>query len=674
MTNRLINEQSLYLLQHAHNPVDWYPWGDEAFQKAKLENKPVLVSIGYAACHWCHVMEHESFENSDVAQYMNDNFVCIKVDREERPDVDHLYMDALQALTGSGGWPLNVFVTPERLPFYGGTYFPPNAAYQRISWTEVLKRIVSWWIERNDEVIAQAEQLSAHLKNASELSLDLHPQSTTKQKDICISMREQLMKQADKKLGGFGSAPKFPSSFCLIYLLEHAQFFDDEIARNQALLSIDKMLSGGIYDQLGGGFARYATDNSWLVPHFEKMLYDNALMILTLCDAYQITKRLFYKQAIVETIAFVMRELKSDIGLFYSALDADSEGEEGKFYTWTWDEWQEQVQDELVTQYFGVSEFGNWEGTNILHASTSLEAFSKEKGIPVEQLESRISAVKKHLIEVRNKRIRPLTDDKCILSWNALMSLALTRASVVLDNANYLQEAIKHLDCTFSLFASSQDLKRTFKSNTARMDACLDDYAFLIQAAIQLASLSNREDFLVKASSLCETAITLFGNQQEGFFYFSRVDTNHLPIRKIELIDGATPSGNSIMAQNLLLLGMCMGRTDWWERGNALIHTMANAASHYPTSFGYWSVLFQRVAKGMKTVVVAGSTASEVLKKLQTLFLPQAYFLISSKEISELEILKGKKVSNQTHIFVCTQQACMPPVQSIEECVSLLLG
>jgi len=577
-------------------------------------------------------------------------------------------------LTGSGGWPLNVFVTPDRLPFYGGTYFPPLAAYQRLSWAEVLQRIVSWWIDRNDEVIAQAEQLSAHLKNTSELSLDMLPQNDTKQKDVCISICEQLMKQADKQLGGFSKAPKFPSSFCLSFLLEHAHFFDDEHAQKQALLSINKMIAGGIYDQVGGGFSRYATDNNWLVPHFEKMLYDNALMVLVLCDAYQITKQSVYKQTIEETIAFVMRELKSDAGLFYCSLDADSEGEEGKFYTWSWDQWQEHVQDELITQFFGVLEFGNWEGTNILHTPTSKETFSKENGIPVEQLENRISAVKKHLMEVRNKRIRPLTDDKCVLSWNALMSLALTRASVVLENTNYLQEAVQHLDCTLSLFTSNQDLQRTFKSNTARIDACLDDYSFLIQAAIQLASVSNREDFLLKASSLCETAISLFGNQQEGFFYFSRADTNHLPIRKIELIDGATPSGNSMMAQNLLLLGMCMGRTDWWDKGNTLINTMANAASHYPTSFGYWSILFQRVSIGMKSAVVAGFSASESLKKLRTFFLPHVYFLISSKEISELEILKEKKVSNQTHIFVCTQQACLPPVQSIEESVTLLLA
>ena len=428
MANRLIEEQSPYLQQHAHNPVDWYPWGDEAFLRAKNEDKPVLVSIGYAACHWCHVMERESFENEQVAAYMNERFICIKVDREEHPDVDHLYMDAVQAITGSGGWPLNVFVTPDRLPYYGGTYFPPSPAYQRPSWIQVLQRMSDIWTNERSEVDGQTTQMLEYLKNASATAMQA--QKADWDTDTCRQMADTLLKQADTVWGGFGNAPKFPGTMAISFLLEHYHYTQYEPALKQALLSLDKMLEGGIYDQLGGGFARYSTDKEWLAPHFEKMLYDNALLISAYCDAYSITNDEKYKTIIEETIAFVEHELKDESGGYYSALDADSEGVEGKYYTWTWEEWQELIgNDEILMSYFGVSEEGNWEHTNILHVAEPAESIAMRMCLGTADVLSHVASGqgKAFARSTIKARIRPLTDDKSLLSWNALMNIALSQ-------------------------------------------------------------------------------------------------------------------------------------------------------------------------------------------------------------------------------------------------------
>ena len=437
-TNHLIIETSPYLLQHAHNPVDWYPWGETALQKAKELNKPILVSIGYSACHWCHVMERESFENETAAKIMNEHFINIKIDREERPDLDHIYMDAVQAMSGGGGWPLNVFLTPDAKPFFGGTYFPPVKAFNRSSWTDVLQGIAEAWKERKNEIESQAENLVAYLQQSNgfgQTKNAVHiPEEENKFKEQCHHIFQTIMKTADKEWGGFGNAPKFPQTFVIQYLLQYHYFTNNKEALQQALLSIDKMLQGGIYDHIGGGLARYSTDKEWLAPHFEKMLYDNALLINVMCDAYQITGDKNYENAIRKTIAFVQEELMNTEGGFYAALDADSEGEEGKYYVWQKEEIDAILGNDatIFCNYFDVTNEGNWEEKNILRILKPLDEFVKEQGIDKAQFEQKIKESLQSLFHKRNERIKPQLDDKIILSWNALILTALCKAAAAL--------------------------------------------------------------------------------------------------------------------------------------------------------------------------------------------------------------------------------------------------
>ncbi len=677
MANRLIHEQSPYLLQHANNPVNWYPWGDEAFEKAATENKPVLVSIGYAACHWCHVMEHESFENEAVAAYMNEHFVCIKVDREEHPDVDHMYMDAVQAIGGSGGWPLNVFVTPQRAPFYGGTYYPPRAAYNRPSWTQLLRRMTELWEDEHDQVTQQADQMIQHLRQASQRMTFSHKDGAITGKDACRKIADNLLKQADKEQGGFGSAPKFPGTMAISFLLEHYHFTGYEPARQHALRSLDAMSEGGIYDQLGGGFARYATDRNWLIPHFEKMLYDNALLIGTLCDAYAITKDVRYKATAEETIAFIERELKDKSGGYYCALDADSEGVEGKFYTWKWDEWISALgeHDTVVAQYFGVSEHGNWEETNILHVAMSIAEVAAENRLSIEEVEARIDTAKHKLLAKRSGRIRPMTDDKCLLSWNALYNIALSKAGVVFHSDKYLQLATAHMQWMSAQFENSGRLLHTWKNGTAKIPAKLDDYAYLAQARLQLASATGDNKFVLKAGELIETVISEFNAGSapgDSFFYYTAETQKDIPVRKVDLYDGATPSANAVMAHNLWICGMCLEKSGWIEMAQGMWRNMNGTAVRYSQSFGYWALMLQRQAEGLKTVVCTGAKASAYLREIQETSLPQAYILTSQKEISDLPIFEKKIFADKMYIFVCTEQACLSPVSSVAEALRLI--
>ena len=672
MANRLINEQSPYLLQHAHNPVAWYPWGDEAFALAKAEHKPVIVSIGYAACHWCHVMEKESFEDEATAAYMNEHFVCIKVDREEHPDVDHLYMDAVQAIGGHGGWPLNVFVTPERMPFYGGTYYPPRPSYNRPSWMQLMQRMTEIWNDQHDEVTLQADQVIQHLRQASQ---KIAAQSNAEiNKDTCRKITDNLLKQADKEKGGFGGAPKFPGTMAISYLLEHYHFTGYEPVLKHALCSLDAMIAGGIYDQLGGGFARYATDVNWLAPHFEKMLYDNALLVSALCDGYSVTKDNRYRRVIEETIAFVDRELKDKSGGFYCALDADSEGEEGKFYTWTWQEWKAALgedNDAIVAQYFGVLPHGNWEGTNILHVAKSIDELAAENKLPRGEIRGRIEVAKHKLLTVREKRIWPLTDDKSLLSWNALMNISLSKAGMVLQRDQYLQRAEAHMQWMLDEFEHEKQLRHTWKNGIAKIPAKLDDYAYLVQALLQLASATGENKWLLKANELMVVIIDEF-SWEDGFFYYTPETQKDIPVRKVDLYDGATPSANAVMAHNLWICGMCMGQNKWIERALMMLGQMSDTSVRYGLSFGYWALLLQRHAEGLKTVICTGRQAALYKREMQAKYQPQAYILTSQKEISEVPIFEKKFFEDKLYIFVCSEQACLSPVSSVDEAFQLL--
>ncbi|HJU45609.1 MAG TPA: thioredoxin domain-containing protein, partial [Chitinophagaceae bacterium] len=455
--NRLVHETSPYLLQHAHNPVDWFPWGEEALEKAKREDKPILVSIGYAACHWCHVMERESFENEETAAIMNEHFVNIKIDREERPDLDHIYMDAVQAMTGSGGWPLNVFLTPDCRPFYGGTYFPPKPAFNRASWTEILQQVSDAFKNKRTEIDAQADNLTDYLErsNSFESKFKMDINAGPGEADL-HTIYNNCMKNADRKEGGFGNAPKFPQTFTIQYLLRYYHFTKKTAALEQACLSLDKMVQGGIYDQVGGGFARYSTDAEWLAPHFEKMLYDNALLVSVLSEAYQLTNRELYRRAIEQTMDFIHREMLSPENGFYSALDADSEGEEGKFYVWDKTEIDEVLGDdaELFCAFYDVSEQGNWEGHNILRVKKPAEEFAAERGMSPEELEQRLQKSRSLLLERRSQRIRPALDDKILLSWNSLMNMAYSKAYTVLQKEEYRQQAVSNMQFMLKAFAT----------------------------------------------------------------------------------------------------------------------------------------------------------------------------------------------------------------------------
>jgi len=671
MANRLINEQSPYLLQHAHNPVDWYPWGDEAFERAKNENKPVLVSIGYAACHWCHVMERESFEDEATARYMNEHFINIKVDREEHPDVDHLYMDAVQAISRQGGWPLNVFVTPGRVPFYGGTYYPPKPLYGRPSWLQVMERMYDVWTKQQEEVAARAGQMLNYLEQLSVVAMS---QGGEWNAATCRTVADNMLAAADTEFGGFGNAPKFPGATSILYLLEHYHYTGYEPALQHAVKSLDAMAEGGIYDQLGGGFARYSTDKYWLAPHFEKMLYDNALLVSTYATAYALTGKVLYRNVVEETIDFVNRELRSPEGGFYSALDADSEGEEGKFYTWTWEEWQAATGgDELAEKYFGVKEEGNWEGTNILHVSEGLEDLSGSLEIGVNEAEQMIEAVKQKLLKYRIERVRPATDDKCLLAWNAMMNLALSHAGKVLSGQTYIQQAIQHMQWMLDTYIVDGNLQHTYKNGVARIDAKLDDYACLVAAMLQLASITGDESLVVQATSITEIVQRDFLHDDKTFFYYSSVKQTDIPVRKTDLYDGATPSANGIMAANLICLGMLMERTAWIEQGRYMLNRMQSQATRYATSFSGWAAAGQRMAAGYVSIVLSGEGVNDALNRLNRLLLPHVFILRAGEGSNSVPLSAGKHSNDGLKLYVCDTESCRLATADIEQ-VEQMLG
>lgn len=672
-TNRLSKESSPYLLQHAHNPVDWYPWGDEALQKAKAENKVILVSIGYAACHWCHVMEKESFENEAVAKQMNENFINIKIDREERPDLDHIYMDAVQAMTGSGGWPLNVFLTPEAKPFYGGTYFPPVNAYNRASWTETLQGITKAWNERKNEIESQAENLLAHIQQSNNFGNIATPANDNLfTKENCKLIAENILKQADTVWGGFGKAPKFPQTFTIQYLFQYHYFTGDAAALDQALLSLNKMLEGGIYDHVGGGFSRYSTDAEWLAPHFEKMLYDNALLLNILCDAYQITKQKKYERAIREIIDFAVRELSDEAGGFYAALDADSEGEEGKFYVWNMAEVQQilGLDAEVFCEFYDVTDKGNWEGKNILRILKSLEIFAAEKGIAASDLESRLKDCLQKLLNQRSERIRPITDDKILLGWNALMVTALCKAAAALGEDNYRVLAETTMDFIFKAFKKNDDsfeCFHTYKQGIAKYPAFLDDYTYLIQACIKLQEVTSDIKYLDFAKEMTGFVIDNFMDEATGYFFFTNKNQQDIILRKKEVYDGATPSGNSIMAENLYYLSVVFDNAVWRQAADKITSALAPAILRHPTSFAIWASLLLKYTFGINELVITGNNFPALRNELLLKYLPEVILQSGSGGNSNFPMLKGKNPGNETLIYWCRQYSCKAPVNSVEK-------
>lgn len=678
--NRLSKETSPYLLQHAHNPVDWYPWGEEALQRAKAEDKPILVSIGYAACHWCHVMERESFEDEGTARIMNELFINIKIDREERPDLDHIYMDAVQAMTGSGGWPLNVFLTPDKLPFYGGTYFPPVKAFNRPSWKEVLLALSQAFKERREDLETQAENMREHLAQSSRFGekvadLQLVPKEELFTKEQCNTIFSNVMQQGDKVWGGFGNAPKFPGTFNIQYLLRYHHSFNEPMALQQALLSLDKMIQGGIYDQLGGGFARYSTDAKWLAPHFEKMLYDNALLVDVMSEAYQLTGNELYARTIADTLGFVEREMTDAGGGFYSALDADSEGVEGKFYTWSRKEIEAVLGSDaaLFCAFYDVTEEGNWEETNILWITKPAAVFAAENGITEEALERSLAIGREKLMAVRSGRIRPALDDKIILGWNALMVHACCRAYAALGVEKYREMGISAMKfCLKNLQQiDKQSFFHTFKAGVAKYPAFLDDYAWLVRALIVLQEVTGDAEWLEKARELTEYVTTNFSDEGGVYFYYTEAGQTDVIVRKKEVYDGATPSGNAVMASNLIYLSIVYDRKDWSERGIAMLAGQSQMAVRYSTSFGVWAGLLLQLVNGVKEIAVVGNDYKSRMQDTNRHYIPFKVMLGAATDRRGIPLLEQRERPGETLIYVCEDYHCIKPVNYIEEIINL---
>jgi uncharacterized protein YyaL (SSP411 family) len=673
-TNRLIEETSPYLLQHAHNPVDWVAWSSSLFAEAQKNNKPILLSIGYSACHWCHVMERESFEDETVAAYMNANFINVKVDREERPDVDHIYMDALQAMTGSGGWPLNIFLLPNGKPFFGGTYFPPKTLPQRASWLDVLKGVSEAYTNNHEKINDQAEQLTQHLlkKNIIHQSASLASASASENGDNELPTKEELeiignriLQNADTMWGGFGVAPKFPQTFCLQMLFRNYKINGNESCMVHAVRSIDKMIQGGLYDHLGGGFARYSTDAQWQAPHFEKMLYDNALLIGVMAEAYQITQKDIYASIIKQTVSFLKTELSNQQGAYYAALDADSEGVEGKFYTWSYDEIEKLVDPSLFTEfcnYYQVTQNGNWEHTNILWTTEALEkSFTPE-----------FVNAKNILFNHRSKRIRPALDYKIILSWNCLLITALCKAYAAIGDEQYKKAAIDAIVWVENNF-SDNDQEHLFHTNTngvKKSFAFLDDYGALIQSYIQLQEITGDTQYLHKAEKWMGYVQAHFLDEEGVFFYYTAQYQTDVIVRQKDTYDGAQPSGNALICMSLYYLGHVFDRANWISQSERMIHQMRKLIIQYPSSFSYWGQCFSWMAADAIELVAIGPKVHNSLKKVLSPFQPHKILVFSDKEDSGLASTIGKYSLNNQY-YICVNKTCLPANEVLDDILAL---
>nr|MBS0037361.1 thioredoxin domain-containing protein [Saprospiraceae bacterium] len=667
-TNALINENSPYLLQHAHNPVEWYPWGAEALEKAARENKPLLISIGYSACHWCHVMERESFTDEGIAAFMNKNFVNIKVDREERPDIDQIYMNAVQLITRSGGWPLNAFALPDGRPFYAGTYFPPS------KWRNVLAQLSKIYVNEYDKVLESAESVTEGIRKSE--WVEWNPEETQFSAKEYASFFEGYERDLDFDQGGFGGAPKFPLPAGLSALLKNSYYTGNERALNFVELTLKKMAFGGIYDQLGGGFSRYAVDEAWIIPHFEKMLYDNAQLLTVYSEAYLLRPDPIFKEVIAGVVRFLKSEIRHGSGGFYSALDADSEGVEGKYYVFTDRELSGLLTVEeyqLARDYYNLTSGGNWEkGFNILHRKLSEDGVGERLGMSEDEVRAGIEEVKKKLLGLRSQRIRPGLDDKILSAWNGMAIVGLVDAyrsvgedsylSIASDTAAFLTE--KMMDSVGVLY-------RNFKNGERSIPGFLDDYAFAIKGLSHLYQATGVEKWLSAAGRLMEYAIGNFKDPESGMFFYTSSESEPLIARKMELMDNVIPSSNSLMGQNLFVLGKILDRPEWVKFAEQMVSNMAEKIKSGGPYTAVWGDLYARFAFPQSEVVVTGPEAVEKVRELAGNFLPNAVFLPAEEE-SELELVKGRFDKSRTRIFVCVEKSCKLPVEAADEALKQL--
>jgi uncharacterized protein YyaL (SSP411 family) len=679
-TNRLIDETSPYLQQHAHNPVDWYAWSDEAFEKAKAEDKPLLVSIGYSACHWCHVMEHESFEDEATARIMNDNFVNIKVDMEERPDVDQIYMTFVQLTTGRGGWPMNVFITPDKLPFFGGTYFPPNPRYGMPSWQQILTSIAEAWRERRDELMRSATDILGELRRAGISQFASEALST----DLLDTAYQSFVRSFDRTNGGFGGSPKFPPSMSLDFLLRNWKRTGDESALEMVALTARKMAEGGMYDQLGGGFHRYSVDAVWLVPHFEKMLYDNAQLIRLYLHLFQIFAAKpgaehdaeFFKRVAIQTLEYVKREMLDDSGGFYSSQDADSEGEEGKFFVWDPEEVASVLGDDdarIFNFYYDVSDAGNFEGKNILHVSYTNEAAARALHVELDELESVLERGRKKLFEHRESRIKPFRDEKILTGWNGLMLAAFADAAAILGNEDYLSVARRNADFLLSELQNNGRLLRTWKDGRAKLNGYIEDYANLADGLIQTFQASGDLRYLEEARRLADLMITEFWDEENGGFFFTSNDHEELIVRNKDFYDNATPSGNSAAADVLLRLSKFYGEEKYERFASTVLRLAATQLKRYPQGFGRTLAAMEFHNARVKEIVVLGERGNELESVVANTFLPNAIIAFVSEALSGLPLTADKQMSGDSPTaFVCENFVCQRPVTDSESLMKSL--
>ena len=657
-TNALINETSPYLLQHAHNPVDWMPWGDEAFQKAKKENKLVIISIGYSACHWCHVMERESFEDSVAAEQMNAQYVCIKIDREERPDVDQVYMTAVQLMTQSGGWPLNVIALPDGRPVWGGTYFPKE------NWLKALQGVYEIYRDEPQKVLEYADKLTEGVIQSELVSFN--PSKPNFEKAEATAIFNNWKRTFDAVNGGPNRAPKFPIPNNYDYLLQYGHLSGDVAALNHVEHTLERMAFGGIYDQIGGGFARYSTDEMWKVPHFEKMLYDNAQLVSLYSKAFQKFQNPLYKETVEQTLNWIAREMTGENGEFYSALDADSEGEEGKFYVWTQTELKGIIPEkewESFAKYYNVNSKGLWEHGNYILLRDNAE-FTPQK--------EQVDHWKALLLKERSKRVRPGLDNKSLTSWNAMMITAYLDAYSVFANENYLKAAQKNANWLLeSQLQSDGSLLHSYKKGESKIEGLLEDYAFSIQAFLKLFEVSGNESYLKQAQSWMRFCIENFRDPETKLFYTRNLKSKQLIAKSLETVDNVIPSSNSVMAHNLFQLSHYLDKPEYSEQIQTMLNQVKDRMIQYGESYSNWAQLHLKLTYPYYEVAISGGDWKLKYKALQNNYLPNVLWIGSDGE-SDLPLLQNRFLKGETRVYVCQNRVCQLPVQEISEALKLI--
>ena len=672
--NHLINETSPYLLQHAHNPVDWHPWNEDSLNKAKNENKPIFLSIGYSSCHWCHVMAHESFENADIAEFMNENFINIKVDREERPDIDDIYQKVCQIATGQGGWPLSIFLTPDQKPFYVGTYFPILDSYGRPGFGSITRQLAQTWKEKPKDIEKTAENFLDALQKTEKIQV-----SSKIEKSILDEAAMNLFQLGDSSYGGFGSAPKFPNAANVSFLFRYAKISGISKFNEFALKTLNKMAKGGIFDQIGGGFHRYSTDARWLVPHFEKMLYDNALIPLNYVEAYQITKDPFYLDIVKKTLDFVLRDMTSNQGAFYSAYDADSEGIEGKFYVWKKNEIKEILGNdaEIFCLFYDVTDGGNWEGNNILCNNLNISTIAFNFSMSEEKVREIIDSCSKKLLDARSKRISPGLDDKILTSWNSLMISTFAKGYLITNDKRYLNAATNCISFIEKNLLSDNKLMRTYKNKTAKIDGYLEDYSYFVNALLDVFEINPESKYLNLAKKLGHFLVSHFWDEENSSFYMTSDIHQKLIIRPKNNYDLSLPSGNSVSAFVMLKLYHLTQEKLFLRISVKIMESQAQMAAENPFGFGFLlNTIFIYLQKP-REITIINKENLQICNYLHTKFLPES-FMVTIQKKSQLDNLisfpyfSGKIFEDKTSVFVCKDFTCSLPLHSINDIESNL--